>query len=120
LLIASLFSRFESSLFVISSFLSRLVSLKSFFERASFLLTNAVVYRESSLSSVNLTSYFEEFDSVSSAVSSTVSFVASSFVLSVTSASVVTKKRTRQNVSNVSNKKEKTVEKACVCIVSKK
>ncbi len=34
--------------------------------------------------------------------------------------SVVTRKRTRSIVSSVSNKKEKIVEKACVCIVSKK
>jgi hypothetical protein len=131
LLIDSLFSSSDSSLFDVFSFLFRLVSSESFVERASFLFVNVVVYRESSLSSVNLTSYFEEFDNVSFVVSTTVSFAASSsqsiaiafdhrslsFVALI---SVVTRKRARSIVSSVSNKKEKIVEKACVCIVSKK
>jgi hypothetical protein len=77
LLIVSLFSRFDSSLFDVLSFLFRFVSLELFVERASSFFINVVVYRESSLSFVNLTSYFEEFDNVSFVVSTIVSFVAS-------------------------------------------
>ncbi len=125
LLINLFFFRSDSSLFDVLSFFSRFVSSESFVERTSFFFVNVIVYRESSLSSVNLTSYFEEFDNVSFVVSTIVSFVASSsqsivivfdhrFLSFVALTSVVTRKRTRSIVSNVSNKKEKIVERACV------
>jgi hypothetical protein len=131
LLIDSFFSWSDSSLFDVFSFFFRFVSSESSVERASFFFINVVVYRESSLSLINLTSYFEEFDNVSFVVSTIVSFVASSsqsiaiafdhrFLSFVALTSAVTRKWTRSIVSSVSNKKEKIVEKACVCIVSKK
>jgi hypothetical protein len=83
------------------------------------------------LSFVNLTSYFEEFDNVAFVVSTIVLFDASSsqsivivfdrhFLSFVVFTSIVTRKRARSIVSSVSNKKEKIVERTCVCIVSKK
>ncbi len=131
LLIDTLFCRFDFSFFDVFSLFFRFVSSESFVERISFFFVNVVVYREFSLSFVNLTSYFEEFDNVLFVVSMIVSFVASSsqsivivfdhrFLSFVALTSVSTRKRTRSIVSSVSNKKEKIVEKACVCIVSKK
>jgi hypothetical protein len=131
LLIVSFFFRFDFSFFDVFSFFFRLVSSESFVERASFFFVNVVVYRESSLSFVNLTSYFEEFVNLSFVVSTIVSFAASlsqsivivfdhHFLSFVAFTSIVTRKRTRSIVSSVSNKKNKIVERACVCIVSKK
>ncbi len=123
LLIVPLFSWLDFSFFGVFSLLSRFVSSESSVERASSFFVNVVVYRESSLSFVNLTSYFEEFDSVSSAASSSQSIVIvfdHHFLSFVAFTSVVTRKRTRSIDSNVSNTKDKTVERACICIVSKK